>query len=156
MADLVQLDVQLAPEAVAGRITVAINRRPRRAFGVLKTENEFVGVVRGTEFEVWERRSHAVHAVGRVKGRRGGSRVELQMRLTPRTRVQLALFFALFALAIVGFALTPSERPPLVPTPLIGLAGAAVLGAVFYVGTSRQRADLERFVRGVLADVVET
>lgn len=155
MADLVQLDVQLAPEAVAGRITLAINRPPRRAFGVLKTENEFVGVVRGTEFEVWERRSHAVHAVGRVKGRRGGSRVELQMRLTPRTRLQLALFFALFALAIVGFALLPTERPPLVPTPLIGLAGAVVLGAVFYLGTSRQRADLERFVRGVLADVAE-
>lgn len=155
VADAVALDVRLAPEAVAGRIASAINRPPRRAFGLLKTENEFVGIVRGTEFEIWERRNHAVHAVGIVQGRRGRSRVELRTRLTPRTRWQLALFFALFALAVVAFALTPSDRPPLLPTPLVGVAGAAVLGAVFYVGANRQRADLERFVRSILADVAE-
>ena len=155
VADDLALDVRLAPAAVAERIASAINRPPRRAFGLLKTENEFVGVVRGTEFEIWERRSHAVHAVGSVRGRRGGSRLELRTRVTPRTRVQLVLFFALFALAVLLFALTPSERPPLLPTPLIGLVGAAVLGAVFYLGTGRQRADLERFVRGLFADVVE-
>ncbi|MEK7863048.1 MAG: hypothetical protein AAB295_07275, partial [Chloroflexota bacterium] len=94
----------IAPEGAIARVSAGINRRPKRSFGVLKTENEYVGVVRESEFEIWERNQRAVHAIGRIGGRRGGSRIELRFAIPPRTRALLLGFFALYAVVAAGLA----------------------------------------------------
>jgi len=39
------VDVGIAPEAALARLEAALSQRPRRAFGVLKTQNEFIGAI---------------------------------------------------------------------------------------------------------------
>src|SRR3970040_873631 len=96
------LDVAVAPEALASRLRSAIDQKPRRVLGVLKVSDEWIGVVDGNDFAVWERRQHATRAEGRIRGRRGGSRVEARIGLTRRSSVLLVVFFALFAVGARG------------------------------------------------------
>src|SRR2546430_13632534 len=103
------LDVGTAPSGALARISAAINRRPKRILGVLKVENEYVGHVHGDSFEVWERRQRAIHAVGTVKSRDGGSHIEVRFVVPARTRVLIVLFFALYAVVAAGLALRSSE-----------------------------------------------
>src|SRR3989442_1617942 len=101
--DLV-LDVAIAPAAALTRVSGAINRKRQRAFGILKTQNEYVGHVGDDGFEIWERQQRAVHAIGRVIGQRGGARIEVSFVLPMRTRVLIAVFFALYAAVAAGIA----------------------------------------------------
>jgi hypothetical protein len=147
------LDVPMAPEAAAARIARAINLPKKRLFGVLKTRSEFVGVVEGTAFEIWERQSRAVHAVGQISGVRGGSRVEARFVVNPRTRVLGAAFFVLYAIAAFGIA--EQGALGLSPTSLaIAIAGFLLLVAIFYAGARAQRAQLARFLSAVFAETV--
>ena len=103
------LDLAMAPDGAAGRIAANINKRGKRAFGVLKTTNEYVGVVRANEFELWERQQRAVHARGRVVPRHRGSRVEVSLVIPRRTRFLVGLFFALYLLVSLGIATQPPD-----------------------------------------------
>src|SRR6266566_4260094 len=105
MTGNLSLDVGTAPPGALTRISAAINRRPKRVFGVLKIENEYVGYVRADRFEIWERRQRAVHAVGTVAARGGGSHIEVRFVLPTRTRVLVVLFFALYAVVAVELSL---------------------------------------------------
>ena len=135
------------------RISANLNQRGKRAFGVLKTANEYVGVVAGQEFEIWERQKRAVHARGRVAARARGSRLEVTFTVPVRTRVLLAMFFVLYALAAFGIA-TGAQEPSISPVELlIAVAGAAVLVAIFIAGARSQRADLRRFLEHVFEGV---
>lgn len=143
------LDVAVAPEALMSRLRAAINQKPKRAFGVLKVANEWVGVVDGNEFAVWERRQHATRAEGRISGRRGGSRVEARIALTRRSSILVVVFFALFMAGAVG-ALTLPEGLGIAPSTLaLAFFGGLATLALFWVGALRQRAAL----RGFLSDV---
>ena len=147
------LDLAIAPDGAAGRIAANINKRGKRAFGVLKTANEYVGVVVEREFELWERQQRAIHARGRVIPRHRGSRVEVSMVVPRRTRILIGLFFALYAVASFGIA-TQSPDPSIsAGEVLVSLAGAGVLVALFYVGARSQRADLQKFFERVFEDV---
>ena len=146
------LEVRIAPEAALARVSGAINRRSRRALGVFKTENEYVGVVQGLEFEIWERHQRAIHAVGRIRGQRGGSRIELRSFLPPRTRALIGLFFALYAVIAAGLALQGKEPAVSAEEFAIAVAGGAVLAAVFAVSARRQRADLRAFLERLFSD----
>lgn len=145
------LEVAVAPEGLASRLRARINQRPKRMLGVIKVSNEWIGRVEGNEFAVWERRQHAVRAHGRIRGQRGGSRVEARIALSPRSRNLMIAFFALFATGAVG-ALSAPEGLGLSPASLTVafLAGLATL-LVFWVGSLRQRAALRAF----LADVFQ-
>jgi hypothetical protein len=147
------LDVAIAPEGALARVGAGINRRPRRAFGVLKTENEYVGIVRGTEFEIWERRQRAVHAVGEVRPGKGGTRIELRFIMSARTWALLILFFALYSVAAIGLAVQPPETQLAPQELVIAVAGATGLAAIFASAAWRQRADLRAFVRDLFRDV---
>jgi hypothetical protein len=153
MTSGLSLDVATAPPAVLTRISAAINRRPKRVFGVLKIENEYVGYVHAERFEIWERRQRAVHAVGTVGARRGGSHIEVRFILPMRTRVLVVLFFALYAVVAVGLALRSPEDAVTTQELLAAVSGAVVLGAIFIVAAVRQRADLRRFVERIFGDV---
>ncbi|MGH2498893.1 MAG: hypothetical protein ACRDF0_02190 [Candidatus Limnocylindria bacterium] len=155
VADELLLDIRMAPEGVAGRLRGAVNQRPERAFGVIKVKPEYVGLVRERDFEIWERRQHAVHAVGRIRARRGGSRIEMRAHVTPRTRLLAAAFFLILAVAVVGFNLRPREAEVSFLTLLVGPAGALVIAIVFLVSARRQGAALRRFVAELFADVAE-
>lgn len=147
------LDLAIAPEGALGRIGASINRRGKRAFGVLKTENEYVGVVAEREFEIWERQKRAVHALGRVTARQRGSRLDVSFLVPLRTRVLLGLFFALYMFAALGIATQPPE-PSVSPAELlVAVAGAAVLVALFVAGARIQRADLRAFLERVFEGV---
>jgi hypothetical protein len=140
------LEVAIAPEGALGRIAANINRRGKRAFGVLKTGNEFVGAVVASEFEIWERQTRAVHALGRVTSRHRGSRVEVRFVVPLRTRVLLGLFFVLYVLVALGIATQPPE-PSVSPAELItAVAGAAVLVALFIASARSQRTELRAFL----------
>ena len=146
------LDVGIAPEAALARLDAAINQRPRRAFGVLKTENEFIGAVAGERFEIWERRQRAVHAVGLARPRRRGTRIEARFVIPPLTRGLLILFFVLYAVVVFGIASQPPE-PGLSPQELVvALTGAAVTGGLFYGAARRQRSDLAQFLGTVFTE----
>lgn len=146
------LDVAVAPEALTSRLRAAINQRPKRAFGMLKLTNEWVGVVDGNEFAVWERRQHATRAEGRVRGRRGGSRVEAHIALTRRSAVLVVVFYALFMVGAVG-ALTLPEGLGIAPSTLaLALFGGLATLALFWVGALRQRAALRAFLTGVFRE----
>ncbi len=148
--DLV-IEIQEGPEAALGRLAQAINRRPARAFGIVKTKSEFVGVVAGDEFEVWERRRRAVHAVGRLeRDAAGRTTARVTFRLSPPTRIGLALFFLLYAVVAAGLASQPAD-PAITPTDVaIAAAGALLLVILFDSARRRQRRDLSRFLATAL------
>ena len=103
-------------------------------FGVLKTTNEYVGVVRANEFELWERQQRAVHARGRVVPRHRGSRVEVSLVIPRRTRFLVGLFFAL-AMSVVG--LYVGDQGPFAGPydALVGAcAGAGLIAIVGWLG----------------------
>ncbi len=143
------LDVPLPPDAAIARVRDAINRPPKRALGVLKVENEYVGVTTRDAFEIWERRRNAIHAVGRVRGRGRGSRVAVDFRLTPRTRILGALFFALYVLAVAQFLALRGSIGAI--DVAVTAAGALVTGGFFAHSARRQRDDLRGFVERVYA-----
>jgi hypothetical protein len=153
MSDDWSLDVAIAPAGAIAKIASAINRPRKRAFGVLKTDNEFVGFIRDDTFEIWERQKRAIHGRGTVRGLRGGSRIE--MRLAPRrvTKLLLGLFFVLYALVAAGIATQPPRTDIGVEEIVISLVGAVLLAAIFAASAARQRADLERFVERTFSDV---
>ena len=135
------------------KIASAINQPKKRAFGVLKTENEFVGFTHDDTFEIWERQKRAVHARGTIRGRRGGSRIE--MRIGPRglTKVLVGLFFALYALVAAGIATQPPRPDIGIEEMLIAVGGAVLLAAIFAASAAQQRADLQRFVERTFSGV---
>lgn len=146
--DLV-IEAPLAPEALASRLRGRLDQKPKRAFGVLKVTDEWIGSVNGNEFTVWERRQHAMRARGRIRGVRGGSRVEARIALERRSAVMLTLFLALFAVGAIGILTQPRGLGVSPATlALAVIAGLATL-LVFWIASLRQRAALRRF----LADV---
>ncbi len=147
------LDVRIAPEGVVARVAAAINRPARRSLGVFKLENEFVGVVRPGEFEIWERRQHAIHARGRIDARRGGTRISATFVLSGRSRVLLAAFAVLYVLLSLDLAARDPALALPVPPSVVLVAGALVIATVFAAGARKQRADLHRFVSRLFADV---
>jgi hypothetical protein len=153
MATPWSLDVQIAPDGALQRIGAAINRSKKRAFGVLKVENEYVGFIRGDDFEIWERQGRAIHGLGSVRGRRGGSRIELHTVLPRHTKALVGIFFALYVLGAAGIATQPPETDVSVEEIGIALAGAAVLAAIFAASAAQQRANLRRFLELIFAEV---
>jgi hypothetical protein len=147
------MDVALAPAGAVAKIASAINRPKKRAFGVLKTENEFVGFIGEDTFEIWERQKRAIHGRGTVRGVRGGSRIE--MRLAPRavTKVLVAVFFALYALVAAGIATQAPRSDISVEEIVISLAGAALLAGIFAASAAQQRADLQRLLERTFSEV---
>jgi hypothetical protein len=137
------------PESLTSRLRGRLNQRPKRVLGILKVSDEWIGVVHGNEFAVWERRQHAMRAQGRIRGVRGGSRVEARIALTRRSAAMMVIFFVLFAIGAVGILSRP-EGLGLSPATLVlaALAGFGTL-LVFWIGSLRQRAALRAF----LADV---
>jgi membrane associated rhomboid family serine protease len=146
-------DLALAPDAALALLEQRIKQRPRRAFGVLKTANEYVGHVRDGRFEFWERQQRAVHARGFAKGRRGGTRIEAELIFPTRTRVLVVLFFALYVAASTGIAMQPPDPAFSTNEALIALFGAAILGVLFSAAIRRQRKDLRALLDSVYRDV---
>jgi hypothetical protein len=147
------IDAAIAPEAALRRIATAINLPKKRAFGVLKLESEYVGFIRGDDFEIWERQRRAIHGLGSVRGRRGGSRIALRIVLPRRTKALIGIFFALYAVVAAGLVAQPPRTTVGVVDVAVALAGAAVLAAIFAASAAQQRADLRRFVERVFGDV---
>jgi hypothetical protein len=146
-----QLEVGIAPEAALARLGAAINQRPKRAFGMLKTENEFIGAIAQDRFEVWERRQRAVHALGMARARRGGTRIEARFVIPPLTRGLLVAFFALYVVVVAGIASQPPDSGLSAQEVVIAVSGAAVTGGLFYGSAHRQRADLAAFLETVFS-----
>lgn len=146
------LDVGVAPEAALARLEAAINQRPKRAFGVLKTQNEFIGAIARERFEVWERRQRAVHAVGLARPQRGGTRIEARFVIPPLTRGLLVAFFVLYVVVVVGIASQPPEPGLSTEELVIAASGALVTGGLFYGSARRQRADLREFLETVFGE----
>lgn len=153
MSDEWSIDLAIAPDGAIGRIKETINRRGKRAFGVLKTANEFIGVVVERDFEIWERQKRAVHARGRVVPRHRGSRVEARFATSPWTRSLLVLFFVLYVLVALGIATQPPDPSVSAGEVAVALAGAMLLVALFVVSARSQRADLRAFLERVFEDV---
>jgi len=147
------LDLAIAPDGALQRIAAAINRPKKRAFGVLKTENEFVGFIREDTFEIWERQGRAIHGRGVVRGRRGGSRVEVRLVLPRWRKALVGVFFALYLLVAAGIATQPPRTEISAEEVAIALAGAALLAVIFAAGAARQRSDLRRFLERIFEDV---
>jgi hypothetical protein len=142
-------EIDVAPEALTSRLRARLNEQPRRLLGVVKVRPEFVGLVAANEFVVWERRQFATRAVGKVRGRRGGSRVEAHIALTRRARILSVVFFALFLFVSVGMLVREDGLG-------LGPAGVSVLGLgialtvwIFYSASLGQRAALRRFLDAV-------
>jgi hypothetical protein len=148
VASDLSLDVRIAPEGAAARMSSAINRPKRRAFGVFKMESEFVGVCADHGFEVWERQRRAVRAVGAFRSRKGGTRIEVRFVVPPRTRVLIALFFALYAVASLAMLLRP-DPPADVARVSAAVLGGLVVAIFFFAAARSQREDLRRFVERV-------
>ena len=153
MSDDWSLDVAIAPAGAMAKIASAINRPKKRAFGVLKTENEFVGFTHDDMFEIWERQKRAIHARGTIRGRRGGSRI--QMRIAPRrvTKVLVGVFFALYALVAAGIATQPPRSEIGIEEIAVSLVGAVLLAAIFAASAAQQRTDLQRFLERTFSEV---
>ena len=147
------LNVAIAPAGAMAKIASAINRPKRRAFGVLKTENEFVGFIHDDTFEIWERQKRAIHGRGTVRGRRGGSRIE--MRIAPRgvTKILVGVFFVLYALVAAGIATQPPRPEIGIEEVAIAVGGAVLLAAIFAASAAQQRADLQRLVERTFSEV---
>jgi hypothetical protein len=148
--DLV-LDLDISPRDARERLAAAINRKPRRILGVVKIESEFVGVVASGEFEIWERRQHAVHAHGRIDRTPVGSRIDATFSLTRRSRVLLVAFFTLYFLVGLGILSRVPDATAPIPSSVVLIVGGLLLGVLFLVGARGQRIDLERFVTTVFA-----
>jgi hypothetical protein len=147
------LDVRIAPEGALSRVSGAINKRNKRLFGVLKVEKEFVGSVADGGFEIWERQQRAIHGIATVRGRRGGTRIDMRFVVPVRTWILLAIFFALYVTVAAGISL--ENGPAISPTHVaIATAGAVVLVVIFSVGARQQRIALRTFVEGLFSDVV--
>src|SRR5207244_806973 len=121
-------------------------RRKKRAFGVLKTENEYVGFIREDTFEIWERQGRAVHGRGVVRARRGGSRVEVRLMFPRWTKILVGLFFALYVLVAAGIATQPPKMEISGDEIAIALAGGALLAAIFAPGGGQQRVNSRRLL----------
>ncbi len=147
------LDLAIAPDGAIGRIAAAINRPRKRAFGVLKTENEYVGFLRDGTFEIWERQGRAVRGLGAIQGRRGGSRVDVRLVLPRRTKFLVGLFFVLYVVVAVGIATQPPRAEVSIEEVAIAVGGAVVLGAIFTASAAQQRAELRRFLEQTYRDV---
>lgn len=147
-----RLDVGVAPEAALARLEAAINQQPQRAFGVLKTQNEFIGAIALDRFEVWERRQRAVHAVGLARRRRSGTRIEARFVIPPLTRGLLVAFFVLYVVVVAGIASQPPDSGLSAEELVISASGAAVTAALFYGAARRQRADLAQFLEAVFRE----
>jgi MYXO-CTERM domain-containing protein len=145
------LDLDIAPKDARQRLAAAINRKPRRMLGVLKVENEFVGVVESGEFEIWERRQHAVHVHGRIDRSPVGSRIGASFSLTPRARILLVIFFALYVLLGAGIISRVPDATSPIPPWIALIAGGLALAGLFLVGARRQRNALQRFVTATFA-----
>lgn len=139
-------DIAIAPDGVLQRLGSAINRRKKRAFGVLKTENEYVGVIGDDAFEIWERQKRAIHARGQVRGRPGGTRVEVRFVVPTRTRVLIGVFFVLYIAASIGIASQPPQSDVSPQEVGVAVAGGVVLAALFAASARSQRADLRAFL----------
>ncbi len=152
LSESLVIEVAVAPEGLASRLRARISQRPKRVLGVIKVSDEWIGRVQGNEFAVWERRQYAMRATGRIRGQRGGSRVEIRIALTRRTWLLLGVFFGLFMFGAVG-ALTTPEGLGISPATL-ALAVAAGLGtlALFWAASLRQRAALRKFLSDVFRD----
>jgi hypothetical protein len=146
------VDVGVAPEAALARLEAALNQRPKRAFGVLKTQNEFIGAIAQDRFEVWERRQRAVHAVGHARQRRGGTRIEANFLIPPLTRGLLVVFFALYLVVVAGIASQPPDPGLSAQELVIAASGALVTGALFYGAARRQRRDLAQFLENAFKE----
>jgi hypothetical protein len=145
------LDIAIAPEAALPRVSSSINLPKKRAFGVLKTQPEYVGVIQGSDFEIWERQQRAVHAFGQVRGIHGGSRIELRFFLPPRTRILLAVFFVLYVIAALGIASNRADG--LSGGDVVLVVGASLLVALlFAVAAQRQRTHLRSFIERLFVD----
>lgn len=147
------LELAIAPDGAIQRIAAAINLPKKRAFGIFKTNDEYIGFVREDMFEIWERQGRAIHAFGHVRGRRGGSRIEVGLRLPERTKVLIAVFFALYVVVSAGIATQPPALDVSLEDVAIALVGAAVLVAIFAASAAQQRAHLRGFLERVFADV---
>ncbi len=147
------VDVAIAPDGALQRIAAATNRPKKRAFGVFKTENEYLGFIRDDIFEIWERQQRAVHALGSVRGRRGGSRIEVRFVIPTRTRALLVGFFALYAVAAAGTALRDGEALGGAEELIIAVVGALVLALIFTAAIARQRAGLRGFFDRLFPDL---
>jgi hypothetical protein len=146
-------DIAIAPEAALARITIAINRPKKRAFGIFKLQNEYVGVVGHAEFEIWERQKRAVHALGSIRGRRGGSRIEVRFGIGKRTLALVAVFFVLYAAVALGISRLDPEPAVTTAELVVAAVGAAILAAIFAASAAQQRADLQGFIERLFADV---
>ena len=145
------LDVDVAPEALITRLRSTINQQPKRLFGVLKVSDHWVGVVSGTQFVVWEKQQHATRAEGRIRGRRGGSRIEAHIGVTRRTRILTVVLLVLFLVAAAGI-LGREGSLGLTPAGLtVAAVGAVVTLTLFWASALRQRAALRAFLNGVFA-----
>ena len=153
MSDDWSIDLAIAPAGAIAKIASAINQPKKRAFGVLKTENEFVGFAHDDTFEIWERQKRAIHGRGTVRGLRGGSRIE--MRLAPRgpTKLLVVTFFGLYALVAAGIATQPPRPEISIEEIVISLIGAALLAVIFASNAAQQRADLRRFLERTFSEV---
>jgi hypothetical protein len=149
--DDLRFDLALSPEHVLTRVAAAINQRPKRALGILKTHNEYVGVVGQEGFEVWERRQRAVHAVGRVEGSLERTRVEVRLLVPPMTKALLVIFFGLYVVVAAGIAMQSPERAISLDELAIASAGAAALALFFADAARRQRSDLRAFLAETLS-----
>lgn len=147
-----ELRVALKPEAALRRITEAMNRPAKRLLGV-KIADEYVGVVHGRQFEVWERRRHAVHLLGEVMRDQDGSRIALRTGLTLRARILIGVFFALFLVFAVGIATLPVDRAFPEATPFLAVAGGLAAAGIFSYSARAQAADLRGFVAKEFEDV---
>ena len=147
------LDVAIAPEAALARLAGAINQRPKRAFGVLKIQKEFVGAIASEHFEIWERSQRAVHGVGRFSPVSGGTRVEMRFLVPPITKGLIVVFFVLYVVAAAGFVLGATNATVALANAIFGVGGAVVLAVLFTLAARRQRADLRAFVERVFGDV---
>lgn len=147
------LDLGIAPAAALARIGAAINLPKKRALGIFKTRNEYVGFVREDLFEIWERQGRAVHAVGTVRARRGGTRLTVRVAVPGTTRVLIGLFFVLYVVAAAGIATQPPGSSVEVEELLIAVLGAGVMAGIFGASAWKQSADLRGLVDTVFRDV---
>jgi hypothetical protein len=146
-------DLAIAPDAALARINLAINRPKKRAFGIFKLHDEFIGVVTTDAFEIWERQRRAVHALGSVRGQRGGARLEVRYGMGKRTPMLVAVFFVLYTAVAVGISRLEPEPAISAGEITVAFAGAAALAAIFVASAARQRANLQGFIQRLFDDV---
>jgi hypothetical protein len=143
----------IAPEAALARINLAINRPKKRAFGIFKLQDEYIGVVTTDAFEIWERQRRAVHALGSVRAHRGGTRIEVRYGIGKRTPLLLAVFFLLYGAVALGISRLEPEPAVTLPELAVAAVGAGIVAVIFAASASRQRAGLQAFIERLFAEV---